>query len=51
MSLEFLGLSHRISGKIKMPLTVLKYLNWFQRYFKFEKYVKYANDRLMTSFT
>ena len=43
-SLEFLGLSYRIPGKIKNAVYHLEKSGWVPEIFKFEKCVKYANE-------
>ena len=45
MSLEFLGLLHRIPGKVKNNVYSFKISALVPEAFKFEKCVKYANDR------
>ena len=45
MSLEFLGLSHRIPGKIKNAIYRLEISSLVPEIFKLEKCVKYANER------
>lgn len=45
MSLEFLGLSHRIPGKIKNTVYSFKISVLVSEIFKFEKCVKYTNER------
>ena len=45
MSLEFLGLSHRIPGKIKNAVHSFEISAFVPKIFKFEKYAKYANER------
>ena len=49
-SLEFLGLSHRILGKIKKAVYSLEISALVLEIFKFEMCVKYANGGLITSF-
>ena len=44
MSLEFLGLSHRIPGKIKNAIYGFKISALVLEILKFEKCVKYANE-------
>ena len=44
MSLEFLGLSHRIPGKIKNAVYGFKISALVLEILKFEKCVKYANE-------
>ena len=51
MSLEFLSLSHRIPGKIKNAAFSFEICALVPEIFKFEKCVKYANERTETSFT
>ena len=43
--LEFLGLSHRIPGKIKNAICHLEMSTLVPEMVKFEKCVKYANER------
>ena len=45
VSLEFLGLSDRIPGKIKNTVYRLKISALVPEIFKFEKSVRYANER------
>lgn len=45
MSLEFLGLSHRIPGKIKNNVYSSKVSALVLETIKFEKCVKYANEK------
>ena len=45
MSLEFLGLSYRIPGKIKNAVYRLEISSLVPEIFKLEKCVKYANGR------
>ena len=45
MSLEFLGLSHRIPGKIKNTVYHLEISSLVPEIFKLEKCLKYANER------
>ena len=45
MSLEFLGLSHRIPGKIKNAISSFEISALVPGIFKFEKSVTYANER------
>ena len=45
MSLEFLGLSHRIPGKIRKAVYRLEISSMVPEIFKLEKCVKYANTR------
>ena len=45
LSLEFLGLSHRIPGKIKNAAYRLEISALVPEIFEFEKCVKYANGR------
>ena len=45
MSLEFLGLSHRIPGKIKNAVYSLEISALVLEIFQFEKCVKYPNER------
>ena len=45
LSLEFLGLSHRIPGKIKNAVYHLEISALVPEIFTFEKCVKYANAR------
>ena len=44
-SLEFVGLSHRNQGKIENTVYRLEISALLLEIFKFEKCVKYANDR------
>ena len=46
-SLEFLGLSHRIPGNIKNAFYRLEISALVPEIFKFEKCVKYANDKIV----
>ena len=45
MSLEFLGLSHRIPGNIRNAVYSLEISTLVREIFKFEKCVKYAKRR------
>ena len=45
MSLDFLGLSHKIPGNIKNTIYCLEISALVPEVFKFEKCVKYANER------
>ena len=45
LPLEFLGLSHRIPGKIKNGVYCFQISALVPEIFKFEKCVKYANER------
>ena len=45
VSLEFLGLSHRIPGKIKNTVYRLEISSLVPEIFKLEKCVKYVNER------
>jgi len=44
ISLEFLGLSHRIPGKIKNAIYIFEISALVAETFMFEKCVKYANE-------
>ena len=46
LSLEFLGLSYRIPGKITNAVHCLEISALVSETFKFEKCVKYANERI-----
>lgn len=45
MSLEFLGFSHKIPGKIRNAVYSSEIYALVPEIFKFEKCVKYANER------
>ena len=45
MSLEFLGLSHRIPGKIRNAIYSLEICTLVSEILKFEKCVEYANEK------
>ena len=45
LALEFLGLSHRIPAKIKNAVYCFQISALVPEIFKFEKCVKYANER------
>lgn len=45
MSLEFLGLLHRIPGRIKKTVHSFEISALLPKIVKFEKCVKYANER------
>ena len=45
LPLEFVGLSHRIPGKIKIAVYCFQISALIPEIFKFEKCVKYVNER------
>ena len=49
LSLDFLSVSHRIPGKNKNAIYRLKISSLVPEIFKFEKWVKYANDDIIHS--
>ena len=51
MSLEFLGLSHRIQGKIKNAIFSFEMSELVPEIFQFKKCVNTQMSELMTSFT